>query len=291
MAKSSPESSKGIEVKESGKEGTGDPYEEPGLDSPVGISRLIIEGRSSEALAQLRDHLAAEPDDQLAKSELACALAYSGQSDEAQDILRELGDSPEDPLERSRVGTAWAILASNNGDLPSIGGHLDQAYEDDPWDPLLQLLMGRYFMIVNKDLSQAEFHLRRLVDEIPSSSVASMHLATVLSESGKRREGRNLAVRNAFAHPGSLAAGLLAFFAFLLTLPMDGGVFLAALVVLLLVPYLGPLIIAGWLILTVATFLTLFRIWQRMALASALVLGILIIGYITRSIVWGRIFP
>jgi len=255
------------------------------------IARLLIDGRSSIAIRKLRGARVANPDDPFHEAELACALAFAGEPVEAERILSAMGNPPMGSLVKSRIGATRALLASRKGDLESIGTHLSEALNSDPGYPLLDLLMARFYMLVDVDLDRAEEHLRRLVVSIPGSLKATVHLAALLSENGKRTEGMKLAIQNAISHPTSLTAALAAFFASVVTLPMNGGVFLAALVILSLFPFLGPVIFVGWLTVTIAAFFSLRRIWPRIVLASTLGLVTLAIGYVARTIVWGRLFP
>lgn len=266
-------------------EGTSD-----GGDSPE-IAQLLVDGKTSIAVRILRTALAADPEDLLHKSELACALAFAGETVEAEGILRTMSGAPLAPPVESRVIATRALLASKKRDLGSIETYLSAAYNADRSNPLLHLLMGRYHMLVDGDLDRAEHHLRLLVRSMPGSVKAPVHLTALLSENGKRIEGRTVAIKNAIVHPFSAAATLAAFYSSVVTLPMNGGVFLAALVVLSLAPYLGPLIFAGWLVVTIGAYFSLRRIWPRIVLVSGFAVVTLAIGYLARAIVWGRLFP
>jgi tetratricopeptide (TPR) repeat protein len=255
------------------------------------IARLLIDGRFSRAARKLRAVLAANPASPAVEAELACALAFAGNVADSERILASLNHVEHGAPVRARVRAAQALLASRAGQLDRLGPLLSEAYKDDPKFHVLDLLLARYFMIVDVDLGQAEEHLRRLVKSVPGSVNAQVHLAAVLSETGSRKEARRLAIQSALAHPTSVRAGLTALYASIHTLPLNGGVFMAALVLLLFVPCLGALILVGWTGLAVVSYLSIRRFWQRMVIVSALGIVVLSLGYAARWIFWGRLFP
>lgn len=254
-------------------------------------TRLLLEGKYSRAVQILRAQSEAEPSDRVLRAALACALVYDGSADEAETVMRGVPDEYTSPEASAWIAGARALIASKAGDIHDARSHLDDAREFNPENPLVNLMLGRLSMLVDNDLEQAEGLFRWLLAWFPDSETAALHLASVLCESDRRSEGRQVALRNARAHPTSLKSLLLTFSALIVGSPLRGGLFVASMVVLTFFPYLGPLIVVTWAAVALASNVVLRRIWPRMAVFPIVGLVAITLGYAARSIAWGRFYP
>src|SRR3990170_144976 len=84
------------------------------------IARLLIDGQTSAAIRKLRAGLATHPEDPIHKSELACALALSGETFESESLLSTMKDAAPGTIVGSRIEATRAILYSAKGELGSI---------------------------------------------------------------------------------------------------------------------------------------------------------------------------
>lgn len=146
--------------------------------------RLAGEGRTDEALAELRSVISDYPMADAAYFNLAKLLVEKGQIDEAGDRFRDaIALAPLNAAFRAE----YARYLSVRGDTTNAEYELSQAATIDPWSAPLQIDLGR-LMETNGALQDAEKHYRRAIELVGNSPELYFDLGRVIEKQGRRKD-------------------------------------------------------------------------------------------------------
>jgi tetratricopeptide (TPR) repeat protein len=224
------------------------------------------------------------------KLELACTLAANKEYNTARAILEEFQASELSLAAKSRYQTTVALIKSGEELTDEIPSILAEAISLDPSFPLPYFSLGRYYQVVEKDVSRAIAYLQQASDLANRSYGPIIHLlSTELGEdhfSSAKASSTKLITEFPFA--------IRTFLAFITTqliaTPFRGRLFLLLASLSLFIPYWGPALLLIWSIITVASFLTLRKLGSYLVAFSLVSELWLVLAYFVRALILG-VFP
>ena len=260
------------------------------------VSRLaalesLLDGHRRLALRRYSNHLRKYPDDETAKYESGCAQAIVLPLSVAEKSVGLLATDALDSANSARITLARAYIQLRQESGADIEEELRHSVEADPSFALAQLSLGRHLLWTKRETSEARTHLRMASNLVPTALGPKLDLMGLEAQSGDYRSSARLGFRLIRQHPLSARAWLGFLSAAILNSPFKGRLVILALVIALFFNYVGLFILAGWIAFAVLSLTALRRASSALAIYPSVVLAVLLLGYLARAILWGRLYP
>jgi tetratricopeptide (TPR) repeat protein len=260
------------------------------VTSAAGMESLLA-GRYKKAASVYAELVAKNQSDIGIKLESLCVSSARGNVAQVRQALETYQGIDLSSEQRARYLTASAYTQIHEG-RSGIGVQLLlEAARLDPSFALASLSLGRHFLFAAEDYVLARQYLEGAARLAPSAEGTLLGLVSLGAEMGDYAQSREAAVKVTQAHRRSLRGWL----SFLSSSLLIGSLLsrLAMLVFLgiAFLPWGGPAMGIAALILAGASLRSLRRISPRLALAPSIALGLFMVAYFVRLIVYGRLYP
>lgn len=250
---------------------------------------LMLDGFAAEA-AQVLEEDTGGTKDQYSRAVLGCAYALQNQREEAERLLLANYQNPEANVAAVR-SAGLAYLAMRDGDMEMFKELMEKATESDPTLPLPWLSLGLYYQWQATNFERARENLKVALNLKPDSHLVHRHLIGLEASTGNLELARQLLQSLPKTFYGRRAPITLPVMLWLASTPLRGRVMMLVLVALMFVPYLGPILIISWLLLSIVTYRQLLRISIRLAVLPEIYLVAMLGSLVLKWLITGSIFP
>jgi tetratricopeptide (TPR) repeat protein len=249
----------------------------------------IADSNPRKALRRYRKHLAQYPQDELAKAEKLSSQILSSKPGEGKIFIDAFERKSTSPGMDARILTAEAYYELDCGKLEEGIKDLVRAMEIDPSFGLPYLSLGRYW--VGRDNAKARALLASAAELMPTSigpllPQVQMELQEEKYSSARKGAGRALG-RSPF-HPKAALAYL---WTTILSMPLKGAPVFLVISIGIFLPRAVPIILCMWSALALLSGILLRKAVPYLALFPVAAFPGLIVAFLTRWLLWGRIYP
>lgn len=250
---------------------------------------LMLDGYAAEA-AQFLEKDTESASDQYSRAALGCAYALQNQRQEAERLLLTDYENPQANVVAIR-SAGLAYLAMRDGDMEKFKELMEKAIEADSTLPLPWLSLGLYYQWQTTDFDRAREKLNVALNIKPDSHLVHRHLIGLEASTGNLELASRLLQSLPKSLQGTGAPITLPLMLWLASTPLKGRLAMLFLVALTFVPYLGPILIVSWLLLSIVTYRQLVRISIRLAVLPGIYLVAMLASFVLKWLITGSIFP
>ncbi len=255
----------------------------------TGLSLLML-GRYAAALSAYNARLRTGPDP-ISQAEMMCALAGLKPKEAEPQVHAYLRQADLDPRLAARYLTADAFVKLGSGQSQEAIVSLRRAQEADPRFPLAQLSLGRHALWAKRDFAAAREHIGNAQHLAEDPAGPDLNMMALEVEAGNYKEARRIGWGLLKRSPTILQGWTMLADTWLISTPLKGRVALIVSIVLVLIPYVGPLVPAAWALLAIASLLTIRRMSPRLALLPWTGLMSLLAVLLLKVLFLRRLFP
>jgi hypothetical protein len=261
---------------------------------PMASSRMkalasIADSNPRKALRRYRKNLAQFPQDDLARAEMLSAQILSSRPGEGKVFIDAFERKSTSPGIDARLLTAEAYYKLDCGKLEEGINDLVRAKGIDPGFGLPYLSLGRYW--VGRDNAKARALLASAAELIPASIGALLAQVQVDLQDEKyssARKGAGRALGRSPFHPKVVLAYL---WTTILSMPLKGAPVFLAISIGIFLPRAVPIILCMWSALALLSGLLLRKAVPYLALFPVAAFPGLVVAFLTRWLLWERIYP
>jgi tetratricopeptide (TPR) repeat protein len=256
------------------------------------MEMLLTEGRFTEAAEFLHSLYGPGPPRNLERTlDLRCALAGAGEISTLAEVDEGIDAASLSSGARAKLMTSRAFVRYVQGHRAEAKGDLIAAIKDSPDFALAHNVLARHYLFFEKDYAQARTHLNVVRKLVPSAIGPAVDLINIDLDERDLVAAHSRAKALVREHPSSVRALVALGVTSIVMAPLQGKTVPLALIAAMFLPYVGPLLLAGWIAFSAVTLISLRRARGAIAGAPTALLLVALAAYAARSIVYARLFP